>query len=132
MTSFNKNAQSQCPCGAQATYQLCCARFIEDAQKPDSAEHLMRSRYSAFAVCNESYLLKTWHANSRPTDLPLIERNCKWLGLQVLKHVPQDNQAQVEFIAKFKINGRAQCLHEVSNFVLEQGQWFYVDGVFVE
>ena len=91
----------------------------------------MRSRYSAFVVNDETYLLKTWHPKTRPTDLPLLQPNCTWLGLQVLHHAPQNSQAQVEFIAKYKINGRAQRLHEVSNFVLENGQWLYVDGEFV-
>jgi SEC-C motif-containing protein len=31
-------------------------------------------------------------------------------------------------VARSKLGGRAQRLHETSRFVREDGRWFYVDG----
>lgn len=91
----------------------------------------MRSRYSAFALGLNEYVQHSWHASTRP---PLNDtqdnRAPHWIGLQIKRHEPIDSdRAVVEFIARYKINGRAFVLHEISNFILEDGQWFYVDGI---
>jgi SEC-C motif-containing protein len=90
----------------------------------------MRSRYTAYTLLREDYLLATWHVSTRPAQLGLAdEADNKWLGLQVKQHVQQDaDHAIVEFIARYKIGGRAHRMHEVSSFVREDGRWFYVDG----
>ena len=90
----------------------------------------MRSRYVAYALGLESYLLTTWHATTRPTSLALDkEPNLRWLGLNIKRHeLDGENRAFVEFIARYKIDGRAYRLHETSRFVREDGRWFYVDG----
>ena len=90
----------------------------------------MRSRYSAYALGNEPYLLSTWHASTRPALLNLDEQPApKWMGLKILRHEqPDDGHAMVEFIARYKLNGRAFKLQEASRFVKEGGRWFYVDG----
>lgn len=96
---------------------------------PD-AETLMRSRYTAFVQQNESYLLATWHPGTRPAGLNLQDEvPPQWLGLTVVRHTRDDeDHAQVAFIARFKVGGRAQRLHETSRFVRENGRWFYIDG----
>ena len=89
----------------------------------------MRSRYTAFALCNESYLLATWHPSTRPKSV-LFEPNQKWLGLKIMqaKQTSADN-AEVEFIARYRIGGASAArLHEHSRFVKVQDRWFYVDG----
>lgn len=90
----------------------------------------MRSRYSAYALRREDYLLATWHPSTRPTELGLArETPPKWLGLEVKRYEQQDaDHAIVEFVVRYKINGRANRLHETSRFVREDGRWFYVDG----
>ena len=90
----------------------------------------MRSRYAAYALLREAYLLATWHVSTRPAALHLAEEAAaKWLGLEVKRHVQQDTEhATVEFVARYKVNGRAHRLHENSRFVREDGRWFYVDG----
>lgn len=91
----------------------------------------MRSRYSAYVLKLESYLLATWHATTRPAALDLAADNGKWLGLEVKRYVPESaDEATVEFVARYKIGGRAHRLHEVSRFVREDGRWYYVDGQF--
>ena len=89
----------------------------------------MRSRYAAYVLCDEPYLLATWHASTRPTSLDLDESSAKWIGLDVKRHVQQDaGHAMVEFVARYRIAGKAHRLHEVSRFVREEGRWFYVAG----
>lgn len=91
----------------------------------------MRSRYTAFTLLDEVYLLATWHPSTRPLSLDLARDDPRpqWLGLKVVSHQLQDaTHATVEFVARQKLAGRAYRLHEISRFVLEDGRWFYVDG----
>ena len=88
----------------------------------------MRSRYSAFVTENAPYLLATWHPSQRPAPRD-FEAGAKWLGLQVKAFQPTGAAtAEVEFVARFRVGGRAVRLHERSRFVCEDGRWFYVDG----
>jgi SEC-C motif-containing protein len=90
----------------------------------------MRSRYTAYVLGNEPYLLETWHPATRPARLHLdAEPQPRWIGLTVKRRESQDaDHALVEFVARHKINGRAFKLHETSRFVRTGGRWFYVDG----
>lgn len=90
----------------------------------------MRSRYTAYTLLREAYLLATWHHSTRPASLKLpLEPHTKWLGLEVKRHEQSElNQAIVEFVARYKVSGRAHCFHETSRFVREAGRWFYLDG----
>ena len=90
----------------------------------------MRSRYSAYVVGNVAYLLATWHPDTRPAELDLdSEPKPKWLGLTVLRHELLDAEhAVVEFIARYKVHGRAQRMHETSRFTRVDGRWLYRDG----
>jgi SEC-C motif-containing protein len=119
-----------CPCGSNKKYSDCCARYLESNKPAPSAEALMRSRYTAYMQLAEDYLLATWHPSTRPAALGLAEDvPAKWIGLEVKRHEQQDaDHAVVEFVARYKVNGRAHRLHEVSRFVREAGRWFYVDG----
>ena len=94
----------------------------------------MRSRYSAYVLGLEPYLLATWHASTRPSSLDLAnDKGTRWLGLSVKRHEPTGpDRAIVEFVARYKIGCRAHRLHESSRFVHEDGRWYYVDGEFPE
>lgn len=123
-----------CPCGRQhqkktLAYGQCCGRWLESESPAPDAESLMRSRYSAFVLEREPYLLKTWHASHRPARIE-FDPGVKWLGLDVRSHTVQDTtHAEVEFVARQKpASGPAVRLHERSRFVLEAGAWLYVDG----
>ena len=122
-----------CPCGRldakgrARTYAACCGPWHAGAPAPD-AEALMRSRYSAFVRQDAAYLLATWHPSTRPETLDL-EPAQRWLGLEVRAHRRMDNtHAEVEFVARSRVAGRGQRLHERSRFVCAAGHWFYVDG----
>jgi SEC-C motif-containing protein len=115
---------------AGLTYGKCCGRFLDDGLLAPDAESLMRSRYSAFCLEREAYLLKTWHATQRPGSVE-FEADVKWLGLEVRDVVQLDTtHAQVAFVARQKPPGApAVRLNERSRFVREEGQWLYVDAV---
>jgi SEC-C motif-containing protein len=88
----------------------------------------MRSRYTAFVLKNEPYLLASWHPSTRPSSIEFIPEQ-KWLGLNVVATSTEAERGQVEFIARFRIGGMpAQRLHERSRFVREDGHWLYLDG----
>ena len=119
---------STCPCGTPRTYATCCGALIDDGAPAPTAEALMRSRYTAFTLGREAYLLATWHPSQRPATLD-FEAGAKWLGLQVKAfQATGAATAEVEFVARFRVGGRAVRLHERSRFVCEDGRWFYVDG----
>ncbi len=126
-----KTMTSACPCG-KGDYATCCKPYHDGAAAP-TAEALMRSRYSAYALGLMHYVHASWHASTRP-PLPdfVHDASTRWLGLEVRKFVPGADEATVEFVARSKTGGRAQRLHEVSRFVKEDGRWFYIDGVFPE
>lgn len=123
-----------CPCGSGESYAACCgplhrSRGSRRATAP-TAERLMRSRFSAFAVGDETYLLLTWHPGTRPATLDL-DPDVEWRRLEILggtKGGEHDDDGTVEFRAHFwdstALHRGAQ--HENSAFVREDGQWFYV------
>ena len=124
-----------CPCGTGRAYAACCGRFLQ-GEHPDTAEQLMRSRYTAYALGDEKYLLETWHQTTRPQTLNLARQSTiKWIDLKILNHsVDASNpaRASVEFVARYKQTGRAGKMQELSDFVNEDGRWFYIDGKQVE
>jgi SEC-C motif-containing protein len=122
---------SNCPCNEKLSYPSCCGRWHAGTPAP-TAEALMRSRYSAYVLGLEDYLLATWHPDTRPASLGLAGQSPRptWLGLTVKRHEnPTPDTAVVEFVARVRIGGgRAERMHEVSRFVRENGHWLYVDG----
>ncbi|MFM2074640.1 MAG: hypothetical protein RJB34_945 [Pseudomonadota bacterium] len=122
-----------CPCGrsdAKGRFLAltdCCAPLHQGESAPD-AERLMRSRYSAFVLGLTEYLLRTWHASTRPESVEW-EPAAQWLGLEIKDHqITSADSAEVTFVARFRVAGRAVRQHERSRFVHEGGRWWYVDG----
>jgi SEC-C motif domain protein len=118
-----------CPCESGKPYSDCC----EPAHKGSpalTAEALMRSRYTAYVLGLEDYLLKTWATGTRPDALNLNDDAAtKWLGLQVKRaENTSETTATVEFVARYKIGGKAERLHEISQFVHVDGCWYYLIG----
>lgn len=89
----------------------------------------MRSRYSAYVAGLIDYLLATWHPSTSPGDLELPP--VKWLGLDVRYAETDGDAGIVEFVARCRVSGRAQRLHETSRFVRQEGRWYYIDGQMV-
>ncbi len=89
----------------------------------------MRSRYAAYVLELEAYLLATWHLDTRPESLHFEqEPRPKWLGLSIKRASGDERHAVVEFVARYKVNGRAFRMHETSRFERIEGCWFYRDG----
>ena len=120
-----------CPCGLGPAYADCCGRLHSAAARATTAELLMRSRYSAYAVRDEAYLLATWDAATRPRRIDLDE-GTEWIGLSVTDTVrggPFDDEGVVEFVARYRHDGRRAELAERSRFRRVGGHWVYVAPV---
>ncbi len=119
----------RCPCGSGATYGGCCGP-LHAGRAAASAEALMRSRFSAFALRLPAYLLDTWHPGARPPSVNLDEA-IQWRRLQIVDTVaggPDDETGTVEFRASYRSAEGAGMLHERSRFARVDGAWRYVDG----
>lgn len=91
----------------------------------------MRSRYSAFAVGDEDYLIRSWHPDTRPASVDLDPRT-EWVRLEILSTgagTPFHNEGTVEFRAHFREGGRGSELHEHSRFLRHEGAWVYLDAL---
>ena len=128
------NTPKTCPCGSRKKYQYCCGQYLSGKELPETAEQLMKSRYTAFCQGNIDYLIATLHPDKRQgsdrKELTKSINNTSWLGLTIIdtsqgkKH---DKVGYVEFMAVFKIT-EPQQLHERSKFIKTDGKWFYVEG----
>ncbi|MFE3253700.1 YchJ family protein [Streptomyces sp. NPDC059209] len=125
---------SPCLCGLPASYGECCGRFHAASAAAPTAERLMRSRYSAFAVGNEPYLLTSWHPATRPSRVDL-DPAMRWTGLEILATTEGSafhTTGTVTFRARYTRRGEEGTLHERSRFERHDGAWVYVEGTFVE
>lgn len=128
MIEINNN----CLCGGEAPYSLCCQPFHEYNKKPDTAECLMRSRFTAYAMKNSSYLLDTWVETKRPKDVDFSKEEAKWTKLDIIKTKKggkKDSKGLVEFKAYYLLEGEEHVMKETSRFQKLSGQWLYLDGL---
>lgn len=125
-----------CYCGSENTYVTCCQPFHLNEKKPTTAEQLMRSRYSAYATKNATYIYDTYAKQSQVDQsvngIKSWADECKWLKLTVNDHqsnlMDKSHQATVDFSAYYLTGCKYYLLSELSRFVLENGQWKYLDG----
>ncbi len=129
------NKPIPCPCGSGRDYDACCGPFLSGRAQPETAEQLMRSRYTAYARQNANYLFaSTLPARREKNELKTITksfRGISWKGLEVLETEAggaSDATGIVEFKATCEGGGETATIHERSNFVRENGRWYYVDG----
>jgi len=130
MTKQKKS--TPCPCDTGLPLAQCCQPLLNNDQQAETAVALMRSRYSAYTLGNEDYLLRTWHSDTRPLQLSLQENQQHWQRLKIIDTAAgqaNDDSGEVEFVAIYKTNGRAERLHERSRFAREGQQWRYINGV---
>ena len=120
-----------CHCGSGYLSEQCCLQYVAGSLNAPTAEALMRSRYTAYVMGDEAYLLTSWFDATRPKKLNLEQSNINWSGLSICKTQggkAGDQRGVVEFIAKYVEAGKASQVHESSRFIYQQGRWFYVDG----
>lgn len=127
-----------CPCCSNKNYADCCAPFLAKGKNPETAEKLMRSRYTAYYLCNLDYIEKTMLSpalkNFDKVSTLAWAKQVQWLGLKICstRNDPQEpNISYVEFIAEYELSGKIQTLHEISKFRRQNNVWFYVDGIFL-
>ncbi|WP_026129315.1 YchJ family protein [Nocardiopsis prasina] len=126
-----QSADQPCPCGRTRAYGQCCGRLHDGSAKAATAEDLMRSRYSAFAVGDEAYLLRSWHPDTRPAGVEL-DPATEWVELEILgtgQGTPFHNEGTVEFRAHYREGGQAGRVHEHSRFLRHDGAWVYLDAL---
>ncbi|MFI6939792.1 YchJ family protein [Streptomyces sp. NPDC050418] len=124
---------SPCPCGRGNPYGACCERLHTGAVRAATPEDLMRSRYAAFVVRDEAYLLRTWHPDTRPPAVE-FDPGTRWAGLSVegtSEGTAFHSAGTVTFRARYSDDGVPGELHERSRFVRIDGAWVYVDGDFL-
>lgn len=121
---------TSCPCQSGRPFAECCGPLLSGECAAPTAEALMRSRYTAFALRDVGYLLQTWHASTRPAAIDAATIP-EWRGLRIIRTEEGkegDLRGVVEFEAAFSTGQGQGLLREASRFVSENGQWLYVDG----
>lgn len=122
-----------CPCGGlprESALGECCLPLLEGTRTADTAEALMRSRFTAFVLHDADYLFRTWHPRTRPTDTQ-PDPEVEWTSLDILDTVDGgagDSTGIVEFAAHYRVGGQPGVMRERSSFVTRAGRWVYVDG----
>jgi SEC-C motif domain protein len=130
---------NHCPCGSTKTYSDCCEPVIKGTQPAETAEQLMRARYSAYTKAEMDFVFNsTDPANREGYDhdgTRAWAENSEWLGLEIIGTVKggaDDSNGEVEFIARFKENGTLREHHENALFTRKEGVWYFSDGVMVK
>lgn len=127
---------SVCPCGSELEFENCCGPFLKESKKPETAEALMRARYSAFTLGNITFIKKTLSSDGQvdfdEEGTKKWAMGSKWHGLKILKTKkgqPEDKTGVVEFVATYEQEGELIDHHEVSQFKRNsRGEWIFVDG----
>ena len=130
---------TSCPCGSTKNYNDCCEPIIKGTQPAETAEQLMRARYSAYTKTEMDFVFNsTDPANREGYDhdgTRAWAENSEWLGLEIIGTVrggADDSNGEVEFIARFKENGTLREHHENALFKRKEGVWYFSDGVMVK
>ncbi|MGO2746861.1 YchJ family protein [Microbacterium sp.] len=121
----------RCPCTSGDSFDSCCGPVLGGTITAPTAERLMRSRFSAFAVGDAAYLLRSWHPSTRPSELDL-DPEVRWTRLEIVETAaggPFDTDGVVEFEAFFREGGVRGSMRERSRFVRENRVWLYLDGI---
>jgi SEC-C motif-containing protein len=126
---------SPCPCNREKSYAECCMLFHYGRSRPETAEELMRSRYTAFFFRLVDYLVSTTHPDKREKNLAReLDKTIwepSWRQLKIVtksKGSKEDKTGKVEFIATYSLNKETHQLHEKSRFRRYKGKWMYLDG----
>jgi SEC-C motif-containing protein len=123
---------TSCPCGSEKSYNLCCGLFISGEQTPATPEQLMRSRYTAYTQANIDYIARTMKSPAADKfDLESTRdwaQRVEWQRLEVINSYKEGDKGFVEFLAYFYDNSKRHAIHELSEFHLIDGVWYYVYG----
>ncbi len=126
------NTEELCLCGSNLSYQDCCGLYHSGEKVAPTAEALMRSRFTAYAMKNTDYLLQTWDTAKRPDNINFEKENADWLRLEIVgkkKGGIKDAKGIVEFKAYFMADDEESVMNEISRFKKVSGRWYYLDGL---
>ncbi|KFI22943.1 YchJ family protein [Nitrosococcus oceani] len=122
---------TNCICGSGIPYTECCGLYHSGKKNAPTAEILMRTRFTAFAMENEAYILETWEPAKRPLRVNFPKKGTQWKRLEIVekkKGGSQDTKGIVEFKAYYLLEGEEYAVNEISRFRKGQGRWYYLDG----
>lgn len=124
-----------CPCSSEKNFDDCCGPILDGKSQAKTAEELMRSRYSAFAVQDIDYIFNTTAPETREEldrdEIEAWSEQADWNGLSIVETnqgQADDTVGQVEFVAHYYLGRKEQRHHELSEFKKVDGKWFFVDG----
>ena len=124
-----------CLCGNGSPYEICCGMYHNNPGTAPTAEALMRSRYSAFALGNFDYIAATQKLEDEPNqtgeDVKDSNQSTQWIKLEINateNGLEKDKTGMVSFSAHFKEGKHIGRLSERSLFKKVKGQWFYISG----
>jgi len=135
------SVNDSCPCGSTKKYKKCCKTFHDKIIFPKTALELMKSRYSAYATSNAKYIIETTHKDNPDftdnikeweNDILIFCNNTKFIGLEILEFIDDENESFVKFKANMIQQGNDVSFVEKSRFLRVDEKWFYVDGKFEE
>lgn len=126
---------NKCPCGSGITYSECCEPVISGVRPAETAEELMKARYSAYVAVNTDFIFESTHTDHRTgydhKGTKEWAENAEWQGLEIIatkKGNSTDTTGEVEFIARFRENGEPREHHENAHFIREGANWFFTEG----
>lgn len=122
-----------CPCDSQKNYLVCCEPYITGKQSPETPEALMRSRYTAYTMADINYIKESMRAKAligfNEADAKRWARRVVWISLNVIRTaIENPDRGHVEFEARFVEGSRLKAIHEKSDFIRENGRWYYTGG----
>lgn len=120
----------ECPCGNKLAFSSCCLPVLLDHRKATTAEMLMRSRFTAFALHNTDHIRKSWHRKTRPNTVN-SDHLVQWVSLEIhgcTGGQASDREGTVTFSCSYLRNGQFWKLMETSHFIKENGLWYYLTG----
>jgi SEC-C motif-containing protein len=129
----------KCPCGSGIDFSACCQPVIRGKKAARTAEQLMRARYSAHVNVDVDFLYDSTHPDYRKDydhkGTRIWAENSEWHGLEILETRlggPDDEQGEIEFIARFRDKEGLRNHHERGQFKKKQGRWLFTDGTMVK
>ena len=126
---------TNCTCGLEQPYEECCEPIIKGEKQAETAESLMRSRYSAFAHAEVDWLVDSVHPETREDhdrdSIRVWAVDSQWSSLEIVsthEGGSDDETGEVEFIANYKDKQGRHRHHELAQFKKHEGQWYFYDG----
>ncbi len=124
-----------CPCGSGRTLAACCQPLIAGEAAAETAEALMRARYTAYTQVATDFLRESLHPDQRDQhDAESVRAwaaESDWHGLEILAVEaggPDDQAGMVEFACEFTHEQERRRHHERASFAKQDGRWYFVDG----